>query len=64
MLNEKGTKGSYWGWRFGSYVLIGVVVGVFSSWYIYGNAWSWPLAVIGAAFVGAAVIDKRRFKSP
>lgn len=64
MLNEVKRKGSYRGWRFGSYVLVGVAAGLFSSWYIYGNVWSWPLVVIGAAFVGAAVMDKRRFESP
>lgn len=43
--------------------LMGVWAGAFSSWYIFGNIWSWPAPVLIAAFVIGAVREKTRIES-
>jgi fatty acid desaturase len=62
MLKDQGTKSGYRWWRFAVHALAGVAAGAFSSWYIYGNVWSWPLPVTVGAFVVAALMDKRRIE--
>jgi hypothetical protein len=63
VLKDPQKKRAYRWWRFAVYALTGVAAGAFSSWYICGNVWSWPLPLGVGAFVAGALIDKRRIES-
>lgn len=60
MLGETGTSSAYRWWRFVAFIVVGVVTGLFSSWYIYENLWSWPVPLLVVVFVVGALVDRRR----
>jgi len=60
MLSGSRNTGSHRWVRFGALAVIGVGTGVFSSWYIYRQSWTWVTALLVGAFLIAAWLDMRR----